>query len=81
VGKRPDGTPGKKPPVPSARKRPADDLQAQIAREFYTVLERLGADSELLAVVGRWRDTLDDADILAMLQEYNRTGRVLHRPQ
>jgi hypothetical protein len=81
MGKRPDGTPGKKPPAPSARKRPTDDLQAQIAREFYIVLERLGAEPELLAVVGSWRDTLDDADILAMLQEYNGTGRVLHRPQ
>jgi hypothetical protein len=81
MGKRPDGTPGKRPPAPSARKRPAGDLQAQIAREFYTVLERLGADPELLAVIGSWRDTLDDAEILALLKEYNRTGRVLHQPQ
>ena len=57
------------------------DPHAQIAREFYTVLERLGADPELLAVVGSWRDTLDDAEILALLKEYNRTGKVLHRPQ
>jgi hypothetical protein len=81
MGKRPDGTPSKKPPAPSARKRPAGDLQAKIAREFYIVLERLGADPELLAVVGSWRDTLDDAEILALLKEYNRTGRVLHQPQ
>jgi hypothetical protein len=81
MGKRPGGTPGKRPPAPSARKRPAGDLQALIAREFYTVLERLGADPELLAVVGSWRDTLDDAEILALLKEYNRTGKVLHRPQ
>jgi hypothetical protein len=63
------------------KKRRAGDLQAQIAREFYTVLEPLGADPELLAVVGSWRDTLDDTDILVVLREYNRTGRVLHRPQ
>jgi hypothetical protein len=67
MGKRPEGTPGKKSPAPSAKKRPAGDLQTQIAREFYIVLERLGADPELLAVVGSWRDTLDAADILAML--------------
>jgi hypothetical protein len=81
MGKRPDGTLGKKPPAPPARKRPAGDLQAQIAREICTVLERLGADPELLAVVGSWRDTLDDAEILALLKEYNRTGRVLHQQQ
>jgi hypothetical protein len=51
--------------------RTASDLQAQIDREFYTLLERLGAEPELLAVVRSWRDNLDDADILAMLQEYN----------
>jgi hypothetical protein len=77
MGKRPGGTPGKKPPAPSARKRPAGDLQAQIAREFYTVLERLRADPELLAVVGSWRDTLTDAEVLSMLQEY--ASRVWYR--
>jgi hypothetical protein len=80
MSKRSGGTPGKKRPAPSARRRSAGDLQARIARELYTVLERLGADPELLAVVGSWRDTLDDTDVLAMLKEYNRTGRVLHHP-
>lgn len=80
MGKRPGGTPGKRPPASSTRKRPAGGLQAQIAREFYTVLERLDADPELLAVVGSWHDTLDDTEILALLREYNRTGRVLHQP-
>jgi hypothetical protein len=54
--------------------------RAEIAREFYILLERLGADLELLAVVGGWRDTLDDTEILALLREYNRTGRVFHQP-
>jgi len=44
-------------------------------------LERLGADAELLAIVGSWRDTLDDRGVLSMLREHNSTGKALHRPQ
>jgi hypothetical protein len=78
---RPTGnTPGKKPPARSVTtKRP--DLKAQIADEICTALERLGADDELLAIVSGWRDTLDDAEALVMLREYNATGKVLQRPQ
>jgi hypothetical protein len=57
------------------------DLKAQIATELYAALERLDADEELLAIVGSWRDTLDDAEVLSMLREYNATGKTLHRPQ
>jgi hypothetical protein len=77
-------TAGKKPPAPSAKRRAAmtePDIKAQIALQIYIALERLDADPDLLAIVGSWRDTLDDAQILALLQEYNATGRVLHRPQ
>jgi hypothetical protein len=81
MGKRPLGTPGKKPRAPSLRKRSAQDVLVQIARELYTAMERLGAEPELLAVLGSWRDTLDDADVLTLLQEHNTTGRILHRPQ
>jgi hypothetical protein len=64
------------------RRRPPDDeIRAQIAAELYTALERLSADPELLAVVGSWRDTLDDDEILEHLKSFNRTGKVLHRPQ
>jgi hypothetical protein len=51
------------------------DRQADIAMEL------LGADPELLSIVGSWRDTLDDAEVLSMLREYNATGKVLHPPQ
>jgi hypothetical protein len=57
------------------------DVKAQIAGEIYVALERVGADAELLAIVGSWCDTLDDAQVLSMLREYNATGRALHRPQ
>jgi hypothetical protein len=65
MGKRSDGTPGKKRPAPSASKRPARDLTALIARELYVALERVCADEELLAIVGSWRDTLSDAEVAA----------------
>jgi hypothetical protein len=48
---------------------PDADVKAQIADEIYTALERLDADAELLAIVGSWRDTLPDADVLRMLRE------------
>jgi hypothetical protein len=39
--------------------------------DLYKKLEALGADRELLAIVGSWRDTLDDEEILALLTEWN----------
>lgn len=69
MGDSNDSIPGKRP-----------DLRAQIAREFHNMLERLGADADLRAIVGRWGDTMDDAEMLAMLREFNATGKV-RRPQ
>jgi hypothetical protein len=40
-------------------------------------MERLGADEDLLAIVGSWRDTLPDADVLTMLRDDNATGKAL----
>jgi hypothetical protein len=39
------------------------DIKAQIAGELYAAMERLGADEELLAIVGSWRDTLSNAEV------------------
>jgi hypothetical protein len=44
-------------------------------------LERLDADPELLAIVGSWRDTLPDQDVLRMLRDYNAGRPTLHRAQ
>jgi hypothetical protein len=73
----------KKPPALSMKRprQPDDERKAQIAGEFYTTLEQLSADPELLAAVGSWRDTLDDEEILEHLRSFNRTGRMLHKPQ
>jgi len=67
----------------SPQRQPATgpDTKAQLAGEIYAAMERLGADVELLAIIGSWCDTLTDGEVLALLQEYNATGRVLHRPQ
>jgi hypothetical protein len=54
-----------------------DDAEVH-AGEVYSVLERLGADEELLAIVGSWRDTLPDAEVLALPRSYNATGKALH---
>jgi hypothetical protein len=57
------------------------DTRQKITAELYAALERIGADEELLAIVGRMNDTLTDKEVLRMLEEYNRTGNVLHQPQ
>jgi hypothetical protein len=72
-------TPGKRPPAPSVPRRP--DINAQIAAEIYIAPERLDAGPELLAIVGGWRDTLPDADVLRLLREYNAGMATLRRPQ
>jgi hypothetical protein len=40
--------------------------------KIYDALEDLEADWHLLAVVGSWSDTLDDDQVLASLQRWNR---------
>jgi hypothetical protein len=57
------------------------DTRQKITAELYAALERLGADDELLAIVGSVNDTPTDKEALRMLEEYNRTGKVLHEPQ
>jgi hypothetical protein len=43
--------------------------------EIYTTPERLGARCRTPVRHQRWRDTLDDAEVLALLCRYNATGR------
>lgn len=47
------------------------ETQRAIIRELYIVLERLGADRQLLATVGSWGDTLDGPDVLTTLRDIN----------
>jgi hypothetical protein len=43
----------------------------EIKAELRKAMELLGADRELLATLGSWQDTLDDAEILEKLKEWN----------
>lgn len=64
------------------KRRPKEpDVVALIAAEISKALQRYDADEELLAIIGSWRDTLEDHEILQLLREFNATGRVLHTPQ
>ena len=56
-------------------------LKAQIAQELYFAMDRLGANPDLLSIIGSHGDTLSDEEILALLKEYNATGQVLKRSQ
>jgi hypothetical protein len=56
-------------------------MKQQIAAEIYKAMERLGAEPDLLSIIGSYGDTLDDDDILGLLKSYNETGVVLHQQQ
>jgi aryl-alcohol dehydrogenase-like predicted oxidoreductase len=53
------------------------DTRQKIMAELYAALERLGVDGELLAIVDSMNDRMTDKEILQLLEEYNRTGKVL----
>jgi hypothetical protein len=50
----------------------AEQIRGLPRAQIYDALEDLGADRFLLAFVGSWGDTLDDAQVLASLQRWNR---------
>lgn len=49
------------------------ELKHQIAKQLYRAFEDLGADDELMAIIGSYADTLSDQEILDLLTEYNRS--------
>lgn len=51
-----------------------DDTGLKITNELYKAVSALTADPCLLAMIGSWGDTLDDADILAGLHRHNEMG-------
>jgi hypothetical protein len=56
--------------VPTAH----DATRRAIVNELYFALSKLGAADELLHIVSRWGDTVDDAGTLDHLREFNRNG-------
>ena len=57
-----------------------DEVTGQITQELYKALERLGAKSDLLGIVGSWGDSLPDQDVLQMIRAWNEatTKRIEH---
>jgi hypothetical protein len=48
------------------------DTTARIKNEIAVAMERLGADPMLSGIVALWGDGLGDAEVLAMLEDWNR---------
>jgi hypothetical protein len=46
-------------------------IEQQIRAEIYRAFELVGADRELLGTIGSWGDTLDDGEILRLVEEWN----------
>ena len=53
------------------------DLYTDLARELYKAVEKHTDEPDILSIIGSWRDTLSDADILQMMRDYNQTGKAL----
>jgi hypothetical protein len=51
-----------------------DDTGLKITVELYKAVATHTGDRCLLAMIGSWGDTLDDADILDGLKRYNEMG-------
>jgi glutaredoxin-related protein len=61
--------------------RTGSSLIAPVCGYCTRALERLSADEELFAIVGSWGDTLDDAEILSRLKDYNAGRPTIHPRQ
>jgi hypothetical protein len=48
-----------------------DTLEQQIRAEIYRAFAKHNADKRLLATIGSWRDTLEDAEVLDLLKVWN----------
>jgi hypothetical protein len=52
------------------------EIDLKIINEIYTILEKLNANDELLSVIGSWKDTLEDEQILNELVKINNSIEV-----
>jgi hypothetical protein len=53
------------------------ELKSRLASALYRVMERLGADFEVLAAIGSFGDTLDDEDVVDLLEDWLERGFTL----
>jgi hypothetical protein len=54
-------------------------VNARIVGNLYRAFENAGADRQLLAAVGSWRDTLEDEEVLALLKQWNAEAKIQAR--
>jgi hypothetical protein len=52
------------------------EIDLKIINELYTTLQKLNANHELLSIIGSWKDTLDDEQILNELVKINNSIEV-----
>tara|TARA_R110000868_G_scaffold390040_1_gene659512 strand:- start:881 stop:1270 length:390 start_codon:yes stop_codon:yes gene_type:complete len=52
------------------------EVDLKIINEIYTILEKLNANNELLSIIGSWKDTLEDEQILNELVKINNSIEV-----
>ena len=50
-----------------------NEIDLKIINEIQTILEKLNANSEIQSIVGSWKDTLTDEEVLAELIEINKS--------
>jgi hypothetical protein len=46
-------------------------VNSEVVSEIYKAMEKLGAGSDLLGIVGAWGDSLPESHVLSMLQGWN----------
>lgn len=56
-------------------------IHLEISQQIYRALEILGAESDLLSIIGSYGDTLSDDEILDMLKDWNVGRPVIHTVQ
>jgi len=50
------------------------ETQLKVIGQIYKAFENLGADIDILSLVGSFGTTQEDDDILEMFEQYNETG-------
>jgi hypothetical protein len=46
-------------------------VNSEVVSEIYKAMEKLGAGSDLLGIVGSWGDSLPESQVLSMLRGWN----------
>jgi hypothetical protein len=46
-------------------------VNSEVVSEIYKAMEKLGAGSDLLGIVGSWGDSLPEPQVLSMLRSWN----------